>query len=84
MANTNRRGEAERESWEAERESWEAERESSAGGGLGMGFGEGSGVQGFQLGRGLGVGFLFCVRIDRIKRLGTALVGQYLETNSAW
>ena len=49
-----------------------------------MGFGEGSGVQGFQLGRGLGVGFLFCVRIDRIKRLGTALVGQYLETNSAW
>ena len=77
MVNTNRRG-------EAERESWEAERDRIAGGVLGRGFGGGAGVQGFQLGRGLGVDFLFCVLIDRIKRLGTAMVGQYLETYSAW
>ncbi len=77
MANTNR-------CWEAERKSWEAERDRMAGGVLGMGFRGGSGVQGFLVGRGLGVGFLFCVWIDCIKRLGTAMVGQYLETYSAW
>jgi hypothetical protein len=49
-----------------------------------MGFGGGAGVQGFQVGRGLGVGFLFCVLMDRIKRLRAVMVGQYLETYSAW